>query len=289
MFIIMINFLQMTAIYILLGWGVYINYRMGQLYYGNVPMMAIGAYVSAFIVVNIGWPHWLAILIAFGVGMLISFIIALGLARAEAFGTAIATMGLLFIVQTIIRNLELVGAMYGLINIPKVSYLPLVTWATVFIVGFIIYKIDRCRLGRAMETSFVDRDLADTLGINRYWLGVFSQTFAGTIGALAGCYYAFTIAALRPDHFNFAILLRLIAFVFIGGAQTMWGVVFFTPILWGIAAFVPSEIAAWREMIFGVLLIVILLIRPEGIIDRQLIRVINNKIRQFQGREPIGL
>jgi branched-chain amino acid transport system permease protein len=198
-------------------------------------------------------------------------------------------MGLLFIVQTAIRNLELLGAMYGLVNIPKPDRLPIITWITVLIVGFIVYRLDNSRLGRAMETSFVDRSLADTEGINRYWFGVFIQTIAGAIGGLAGSYYAFTIAALRPDHFNFAIILRLIVFVFVGGCQTMWGIVIFTPILWAVAAFVPSEIAAWREMIFGALLILILLVRPEGVIDRQLLRAIGNKIRQWRGREPIGI
>jgi len=62
----------------------------------------------------------------------------------------------------------------------------------------------------------------------------------------------------------------------------MWGVTVFTPILWAVTIFLPRSIAAWKDVIFGTLMIAVVVARPEGAIDKPLVRAIENKIRQWR-------
>ena len=58
----------------------------------------------------------------------------------------------------------------------------------------------------------------------------------------------------------------------------MWGVIFFTPILWGIPLILPHSLAVFKNLIYGFLLMVILIIRPEGVIDKNALRFIRANI-----------
>ena len=58
----------------------------------------------------------------------------------------------------------------------------------------------------------------------------------------------------------------------------MWGPVIFTPILYGMPFVLPESIAQWKYIIYGLLLIGILTLRPEGLIDKRLIKVLRQKI-----------
>jgi len=278
------SFLQLVPIFIILAWCIYINYRNGQLYFGVIYTMGIGAYFSAYAVVDMGWPFGLALAVATALGSVAGFLPALGLARAPAFTVAIATIGFIFIEQAVIRNLAFLGGASGYFFIPKIEYLPVVTWIALLVIGFFLYRIENSRIGKAIEISSVAPDVADTLGISRYRVGIFLQTFAGAIGAVAGVFYAFTIRGLYPTYFSFGLLVRLVAFVFVGGGTSMWGPAFFTPILWAVTVFLPEQISAQRDIIYGILIIVVFIVRPEGIIDRPLLRSMTTATKRLFGR-----
>ena len=153
----------------------------------------------------------------------------------------------------------------------KIVYLLLI------IVGVFIYRIDHSRLGRAASVVFVDKDVAATLGMNVKRLGMFCQIIAGAIGGIAGVLYAFLIGSLSPEFFAFTMIGTLMCMVFAGGYTTMWGVVISAPILGGIPLLLPSAVASWRQVIYGVLLILIILLRPEGLITRRMLLSIKRK------------
>jgi len=270
-------FLQVIAIFILLGWGIYINYRNGQLNMSPVYTMAIGAYFSAYASVEWSWPFGLALLVGTGLGAASSFVPALGLGRAPAFATAIASIGLIYVTQTVIINMDILGRAYGYYGIPKVDNILALSWVILLVVGFFIYRLDHSRLGRAMEMVFVDPDVAATLGVNQYWLSVSLQTSAGALGAVAGGLYAFAARAIIPSFFGFTLLLRIVTFVFVGGYTTMWGVAVFAPALWALTVFLPAGIKEWINIIYCGLLILILLLRHEGIIDKRVTQAIATK------------
>lgn len=271
----MVIYLEMVAVYILMTWAVYIPFRGGQLFNGAIYTMAVGGYFAAFAARDLGWPFWLALIGAVALGALFGFIPALGLARTGGFATAVASMALIFIIQSVIRNLEFLGGAGGFWHIPKVDYLLPITYLIVLIIGVFIYRLDHSRLGRAMEAIGIDLDLGATMGVNAWWLYTLAQTLSSAIGALAGVIYAFTIGTIYPESYGFSLLLYTFTMLFVGGRYTMWGPIIVVPILWGLPQWLPPAFTQYTNFLFGALLITILVLRPQGVISRDVLKRIS--------------
>lgn len=277
-------FLGLSALYVLLGWGIYLVYRVGQLYNMPIFFMGLGAYFTAIALRDWGWSFWPTLFVAVAMGGVIAFLLALALARTSPFAMAIASIAPIIIFSSVVVNSEFLGGAGGLFGIPRMQHiLPIILTAT-SLVGFFIYRLDHSRLGRAMEVVFVDPNVAATQGATRYKLSIFLQTAAGVIGALAGVFFTSFMGSITPDAFSFLLLLNIYCFLFVGGHTTMWGVVIFTPILWGLLLALPGEIASWTKIIYGVLLVTIMILRPEGVITKQMLRSIRLNSQALLGR-----
>ena len=265
-------YIQFSLIYILLTWAVYLPFRSGQFYMGSVYSMAIGGYFAAYMVRDMGWPFGLALIAAVIVGAIVGYLPALGLAGTSGLATGMASTALIFIIQSIISNLQFLGGSIGFSNMPQVNYLLPISCVAVLIVGIIIYRIEHSRIGRAMEAIREDSNLAASMGVNIRATNMFSITTSSAIGALAGVLFAFNLGAIFPDTFSFGLLLSTSTMMFIGGRYTMWGAVVMAPILYGLPQWLPDAVASYSNYILGALLIIILMLRPQGLITRGLVR-----------------
>jgi len=268
---ILYYFLGFTAIYILMGWALYLPYRVGQLHFLIVACMAVTAYFGGFAAREWGWPFVMILIGGIFIGAMISFIFSLAIGKAPCFTVVIVGLTSVFIVKTIIENWRLLGGTVGFFHIPTVNNLLPIIYIFLFVVGFLIYKIDHSRLGRAASVVFVDREVAVTLGVDIKKLGMFFQIMAGAIAGMAGILDAFLVNSLSPEFFTFSMIGYLMCILFVGGYTTMWGVILSAFILQGIPLLFPSEIASWRQVIYGALLVVIILMRPEGLITRKML------------------
>ncbi len=279
-------FLAITAIYILVSWAIYLPYRVGQLHFMAVANMAISAYFSAVAVQQWGWPFVPVLLVSVLLGALIGYLVSLGIGDAPCFAVVIVGFTLIYLTKTVIENTEMLGAAFGLFNIPKIlekskdnrMFLLIISYLFVLIAGFFIYRFDKSRLGRAASSVFVDKELAMSLGVNTKRMGIILQTSSSALGALAGVLYLYIMRAISPNHFTFHLVGICMTMLFVGGYTTQWGVLLAAPVLWGLPLLFPEELQSWKVVIYGVLLIVILVIKPEGLITRQLIRKVGRKI-----------
>ena len=254
--------------FLLLVWAFYVPFRGGLLYNGPVYCMAIGGYLSAFLVRDLGWPFMPALFVAVAIGTLFGFVPALGFARTTGVVTAVSSMALIFIIQSVIRNLDFLGGPKGFLHIPKIPYLLPVTYLILLVAGVLIYRLDHSRLGRGLEVVATDPDLARSLGMDVKWLSIISLTISSVLGALAGVIYTFNIRTIQPEVFGFPLLLSSTAMLFVGGRYTMWGPIITVPMLWGLPQWVPSEMAQYTNIFYGALLVLMLVVRPEGIVTR---------------------
>ena len=283
-----VYFLTNVALFILLGWNIYVTFRNGQLNMGCVYTMGISAYTATIAYMKWGWPLAPAMIVAVALGTVSAFLPSLFLAQVPPFTLVIATLGFIGITQAVFLNIPYFGAAYGIVNIPSLPSTLVISWVVVIVMGFFIYRLDHSRFGRSMDMIAVDPGLAATMGVDGRRAGIFLQTFSGLLSSIAGALYPFIANAVYPRNFGFTILLRICCFFFVGGPTTMWGVTVFTPLLWAVSVFLPPTIAAWKDVIYGVLMIGIIVARPEGAIDRRLLRAIENKIRQWRGLKLIG-
>lgn len=277
----MVYFLTFVGAFILLAWAFYVPFRCGLLYNGPVYCMAIGGYFAAYAVKVWDWPFGLAFFGAIILGAFLGFLPALGFSRTSGIVTAVASMALIFIIQSVIRNLEFLGGPRGLLSIPKVEYLLPITFGLILIIGIFIYRLDHSRIGRAFEAINTDPDFARTLGINDKWLKVFAMTVSSILGSIAGVIYAFAMRVIQPETFGFPLLLSCVTMLFIGGRYTLWGVLISVPFLWGLPDLLPREAVQYTKIIYGATLVIILMVRPEGVITRALLFSLNKSIKSL--------
>ena len=277
----LLNYFIFSVIFILLSWALYLPFRCGQLYLAPIYCMASGAYFAAYVATQWNWPIALAILASPFVGAFFAFLPALGLRRVPGFTTAIASLALIFIIQTVIMNLKFIGGTAGYFGIPPLDHPLLTVFVVLLIAGIIVYRIDHSRIGRAAELLYYSPEETACLGVNMALIGMLLQVLSGALSGFAGALYAFTVGSVFPAAFGFSFLLTIFPIVFIGGNLTMWGAVVFAPILWGIPLILPQAIAEWKDIIYGALLICILIFRPEGVINKEIIHKVNLSLHRL--------
>jgi branched-chain amino acid transport system permease protein len=102
-------------------------------------------------------------------------------------------------------------------------------------------------------------------------MSIVLQVSSGIIGGLAGVIYTFNLGSVHPEIFGFGQLLYCFTILIIGGRDTPWGILFFAPILWLFPEFFPGALAEFRNVAYGVIVIVFLLVSPRGVVTRKLI------------------
>lgn len=263
-------FLTLVIVYILLVWGALIPFRAGLLYNGSVYCMAIGGYVAGYLSKNLDAPFIVCVLASIFSGLILGFIPALGFARTSGIVTAISSMALIFILESVIRNLQFLGGSTGMTGIKKVDHLLLWAFLIMVLLGLFLYRLNHSRIGRALEAIQTDPQMAETLGINTRRMTVLSLTLSSVFCAAAGAIYAFNMRVLYPGTFSFTFLLNIMTMLFVGGRYTQWGVLISAPLLWAITSFAPTPIQKLSNYIYAIVLIVILMVRPEGIVTRKM-------------------
>ncbi len=264
-------FLAITAVYILMTWALYLPYRVAHLHFMVVANMAISGYFGGYAAINWNWPFLAVFIAGLVIGALVSFLVSIAIGDAPTFAVVIVGFTFIYITKTVIENWEVLGSTMGMFGIPMVKHVLLYAYIFVAVTGFLIYRFDHSRLGRAASAIFINRELATSFGVNTKYLGMFLQTWAGAIGGATGVLYGFIMNSLFPNFFTFQIIGVTMTMLFLGGYTTLWGPLLAAPVLWGLPLLLPKEVASWRQIIYGVILIVILLLRPEGAITRPLI------------------
>lgn len=249
---------------------------------GHAAFSCIGAYTSSLLVLNMGLSPWIGLMIGACIAALSGAIIGYPAVRLKGDYLALATFGLGVIVYSIAKNwVSLTRGPMGLPGIPGFSvfgfqlseiwsYLLLVlVFVTVTI--FVINRIVDSPFGRILRSIREDEIASEALGkdTTRHKLLVFiiGAFFAGIAGSL----YAHYITFIDPSSFTVMESITILLMVIFGGMGSISGsvagaviLVIFPELLRFLG--MPSAIAApMRQMIYGLILIVLMLKRPQGI------------------------
>ncbi len=261
-----------TAIYILMGWSLYLPYKIGHLHFLPISIMAICAYFAGFASREVHWPFPFILIAGIVIGFIISYSVAKLIGDAPSFSVVIVGLTFIFIVKTIIENCDRLGGSIGFFHIPSVNYLIVWTYLFLLIVGYVILRVDNSQVSREAAVMFEDRILAASLGIKRKELVIFFHSLSGMISGLSGVLYALLIGGLAVDFFGFGMIGVLMTILFVGGHSSMWGVVLAAPLLGGIPILLPNKLIVWKQVIYGGLLMTMILFQPDGLINRKKIK-----------------
>ena len=252
---------------------------------GHIAFACVGAYTSSILALNYGISPWIGLLVGACFASLLGIIIGFPSIRLKGDYLALATFGFGVIVYSISKNwVDLTRGPMGLPGIPKFSffgfelqpvwaYLTLVT-VFVLITAVIINRIVDSPFGRILKSIREDEVASISIGKNiaRYKLIVFvvGAFFAGIAGSL----YAHYITFIDPSSFTIMESIAVLLMVVFGGMGSIRGsfigaliLVIFPEKLRFLG--MPSSVAApLRQMIYGLLLVVLMIKRPQGIIGQ---------------------
>lgn len=275
-------FISIAAINVLMSWALYLPYRVAHLHFITIANMAISGYTAGWLVMTMHVPFAFALLIGMVIAGAMGWAVSLFIGDAPTFAVVIVGFTFIYITRTVIENTPAVGGTLGMFGLPSIGGDPvlhrwiiiLILLAFLIVVGFLIYRFDHSSLGRAASTTFMDKDLARSLGIDIKKLGMLLQTFSCIIAGACGVLYGFIFKSFHLDFFTFHLVGIFMTVIFVGGYATQWGSLVLSPLLYGIPLLFPPAIASWRIVIYGVMLILVLVLKPEGFVTRRFVHSI---------------
>ena len=255
--------------------------KSGLLDLGYVAFFAIGAYSQAILSTLFGWNTWTVLPIGIGLSMVSGVVLGLPALRLRGDYLAIITLGFGEIVRIVALNIEVTGGPNGIPGIPyppgffgiefKLENTRNFFYLVVVLILLTIWMIRRFtirRPGRAWEAIRQDEDVAALMGVNTLVYKLWSFVIGAAVGGAAGVIYASKVMVISPDMFKFEVSILILACVVFGGLGNIWGVIVGAAML----AYIPERIrflTEARQLVFGLVLIIMMNIRPDGLLPRK--------------------
>jgi len=257
--------LAILGINIIFAYSIYVTAATGQLNLGGAGFQAIGAYTCAILSNEMGLPFPLTLILSAILGGIISLLISFPILRTKGVYMVLATFAVAEIVAGIILNSDYLGGPTGMVvNAYIETEVILIMTIVVVLFGFYLMST---RIGLAMRAVHDDDAVADLMGVHKRAIQVGAFTLGGALAGLSGGLYALYFGFIEAQYFNANISIFVLLYVLIGGTQTAWGPLvgasFFT--------LIPEALRIgddWRFFIFGIIIVVMMIIRPEGMITR---------------------
>ncbi len=235
----------------------------GQFSIGHAGFMAVGAYLSAVMTVKLGLPFAVA-LVAGAVGAaILGFAIGLPTLRLQGDYLAIATLGLGEIIRITILNIPYVGGASGLMGIPRYTTFTWAFFAMVLTVFFIKNFINSSH-GRACISIRENEIAAEAMGVDTTKYKVLAFTIGAAFAGVAGGLFSHYFYIAHPASFTFMKSFDILTMVVLGGMGSITGSITSAILLTFISAALASY-PEWRMVIYSLLLIVLMIYRPQGL------------------------
>jgi branched-chain amino acid transport system permease protein len=292
----------LAGTYVLFTLGLQLNVGFtGIVNFGQAGFMAIGAYAMGILVVKAHWSFWLALPAAVSFAIAFGLLVGLPSLRLRADYFAIATIAAAEMVRITAQNArDLTGGNQGLFGFdeswnslsgqieswlestgwtnPEALFpLFIIVWTTALVATALLHFATKSPWGRVLRAVREDEDAARALGKNTLAYKLQSLAIAATLGALAGFFVAINLNFLTPDEFEPAFTFIGYAVLVLGGLASYWGVAGGAIIMWTIlegSRFIDLPISAEREaavrfMFVGLVLILLMAFRPQGLFGKK--------------------
>jgi branched-chain amino acid transport system permease protein len=258
-----------------------INGFTGQFSIGHAGFMAIGAYGSAWLAVTFGagFRAALAFLPSEGVEALLvlvclvfgGFLAAIGglvvgvpSLRLRGDYLAIVTLGFGEIIRVFILNIETIGGARGYTGIPNLAGFGWVYFVAALTVIF-VYNIVHSSFGRTLLAVREDEIAAEAMGVNTTRAKVISFVLSSSLAGVAGGLFAFYSMFLHTNSFTFIKSIEFVIMIVIGGMGSILGSVV-GAVLYIVLTEGLRVAAEFRMVTFSLLLILIMIFRPQGLL-----------------------
>ena len=274
------GFWQVTLIYAgmnaIIVMGLYFCASAGALSVAHAAIAGMGSYMAAVLTTNFGWPFPAAIVFGTGVGFLTGNFLALATLRMNHLVAGLTTLAFGETMAVVAFNIDYVGGANSFIGIPLHTSFGVV-FLVLAILVFATWRFDTSRLGYAARAVRDNPVVASAMGINVSWVKVLVFSLGCAIAGLGGTFRGHYILVQNPDDMTFFFSLTFVMFWVFGGSYTFVGPLFgamFLTIVPEVLRFSIYE----RYIMYGLVLTVMIILRPQGIITRV---PLGNQLRLF--------
>ncbi|MGE5200489.1 MAG: branched-chain amino acid ABC transporter permease [Acidobacteriota bacterium] len=262
------DYLMLTGLNILLAWSVYVILLSGSLSFANGGFMGIGCYAAGTLTVKLGWPLLLALPIAGAAAGLVGVLVGWPALRTRGVYLILVTIGITACVKVAIESIPYLGGVQGFGGMGGTALWQV--WGLVAAEGAALLALSRTPLQRILDAIREDETVARCLGANAVFLKVVMFGIGAALAAVAGGLYGHYYVFVTPDHFNILVSIYIVLYVILGGVNNPWG-----PALGAIVMTLLPEASRvlqdWRPTVFGVLILSLLLVRPQGLLQFRLL------------------
>ena len=246
----------------------------GQISLGHAAFFGIGAYTSAMLYTEAGFPFWTSVPLAAVVAGIVGALLGVPCLRVRDDFLAITTMGINFVVEAIFLYIPFFGGAMGIggINLPKwfgremtkPEYFFLILVVFVFFL-LLDRQLGRSWIGLAWASIREDEQAAGAMGVDVVRFKVLAFILGSAIAGLAGGFYAHFLTFIMPQNFGFGQSIVILSMVVFGGIGTRWGPIAGAIIL-GVLPEISRPIMEYRTLIYGVLLLGMMRFQPGGLL-----------------------
>ncbi len=277
---------QVIGIHTLLGFSAWCVLQTGQVSMLQGGFFAIGAYSAGMLTAMWQWPILPALLVGGLLAGIVAVIVGFPALRVKGLMLVVATMAFAEVVRLGFFNLTwqvsspdgMIGP-DGSLGFGGIRYFPSNGWSTlevcvfiwilVALVFLVLGWLDRSRAGIIWRAVGEDELAAQSVGINLTTAKVSAFGVGGVIAGLAGGVFAHYATHIEHSNFNILLATFAIAYPIIGGLASLWGVLLAAAFVQGFLIEGLRFLGDWRSLLFGALIVVVMLVRPDGVLRRR--------------------
>lgn len=290
-----LGLVQLIGVHTLLGLSAYVLILTGQLSMGQAGFFAIGAYTAGILTVIFQLPILPAVIIAALIAGFFAFLVGFPALRVKGLMLVVTTIAFGEFVRLFFFNVSWrvqqgdieVGPdstngfreiRYFVANGWSAWEITFFVWACVILVMAALWWMDRSRAGAVLRAVGEDELAAQSAGINLTAVKVTAMTAGGIIAGISGSLYAHTTTYV--DHLTFTVLLATfaIAYPILGGLSSVFGTLAAVIFIQGILVEGLRFMGDWRNIVFGLLIIVVMNLKPSGIFDARTVQVLKGAL-----------
>lgn len=278
---------QEIAVLLVINVLVVASYRLmtltGEWSLGHVVIMGVGAYASALFTKELGVPVPLAMLLGALTAGLVAFVLSFPLFRMKGFYFLIGSFAAGEIIRLIWKRFtDPFGGPKGIKRIPEfptieigplhidfyepVNYYYLALLVVAFSL-FVLYRIERSRIGLTFHAVHWQDRLAESLGVDTFRTRTLAFVAASVFAGLAGTLYAHYVGTVNPNRFSVEEMVFVLIWAIVGGTATIYGPILGVVVLTAINEVVLRALGVdtLRPLFYGAILIASVLLMPAGL------------------------
>jgi branched-chain amino acid transport system permease protein len=253
----------------ILAISLFVTFYSGQLTLANAGFMAVGAYTTVIMSLYLPTPLPVDILAGTVLAGVVGFVVGLPVLRLRGIFLAIATIGFVEALRLgVILNLPITGEGQGLKNPsadPLGGIVPILV--SLPIVAYIVWRLTRTKLGHAWAAIREDELAASSNGINVPTYKMIAFVIGAILAGYAGALETHINFFVDPTEYSVTRAIQILTFAVAGGTTNVLGPIVGALFLTSLPEII-RQASSYRDVVNGVILILVIIFRPQGIVAR---------------------